>query len=61
MKSSVFAQNIFPGLDFDESTIRAAFECLFEDPCSFYYELKKAFIQASYGVFSVRIESLSGN
>jgi hypothetical protein len=61
MKSSVITQNIFPGLDFDESTIRAAYECLFENSCSFYHELKNAFILASYGVFSVRIESFSGN
>lgn len=45
MKSSSLTQDIFPDLNFEDSSIRKAYEDLFENPCRFYFELKKAFIE----------------
>jgi len=50
MKPSVVTQNIFPELNFDDTTIIKAYEGLFENPSRLYYELKKAFILASLGI-----------
>ncbi len=58
MKSSYYSQNIFPDLVFDESVIRKAYEDLLENPCRFYFELKKAFKEISNERFSDLINSL---
>jgi hypothetical protein len=47
MKSLYISQNITTHLSFYGNKISNTYEGIFDNPCRFYHELKKAFIEAS--------------
>jgi hypothetical protein len=59
MKISRKTQNVIFDFSFDESTIRKTYEDIFENPCRFYFELKKAFITVSELMTSDLIDSFN--